>query len=415
MMPFWLGVALLTFIAILIVFYPIYRIRGAALTQIEDTREEDNVEVFKDRLEELQQEMNSGSLSKEEFQVLKLELEKNLLIDAQAQPLPLRPPTSVSSKQFALVVLMVMAVPVLALSLYYKLGSAPQVAIAMNLPEDPFEGREPTLDEAIAQLRLELEANPENPEGWYILASTMLNMERYEEGLAAMRKVESLLTPEDPQYASVLGQVAQAMFFAEGAMTPDVRAKIAETLSFEPFEITALGLQGIAAFEEQQYRLAIESWKKALINADGETAASFQNGIVRAREALAEQGEDVSDIEIPQIARIPVSIAVAEPLLAGLAPETPVFVVARPMGGGMPLAAVRLTAGDLPVSLELTDGQSMSPQARLSSVDEVSVSVRISLSGNVQPQSGDMMVEVGPVPTKGVDVPLELLVQEVVQ
>lgn len=81
----------------------------------------------------------------------------------------------------------------------------------------------------------------------------------------------------------------------------------------------------------------------------------------------------------------------------------------------MPLAAVRLTVADLPVSLELSDANSMSPQNKLSSVERVTVSARVSLSGNVVAQPGDLLVEMENIPTKGLPKPLEMVVSEVVQ
>lgn len=415
MMLFWLGVAVLTFIAIFILFYPLLKLRGAKTEEMIDTRQQDNVDVYQDRLEELDLERQSGSVSEDEFSELKLELEKNLLIDTQVKVLPTVAAATVSKRQFVLVILMVIALPISALGLYMNVGSAQQLAASMNLSDDPFQGGEPTFEEAVAQLKLELQANPDNPEGWYILGSTLMGQGNYAEGLDAMQQVEKLLSQDDPQYASVMGQIAQAMFFSSGSMTPEVMAKVDQTLALEPFEITALGLKGIDAFERKAYREAIEFWQKALINADGDTANAFQSGVIRAKEELAAAGEDVSDIQLLEVARIPLNVAVNEALISGLPLETPVFIVARPLTGGMPLAAVRLRLADLPASLELSDAQSMSPQALLSSVDQVNLSVRISVSGNVSPQPGDMIVQIGPVPTKGVEIPLELLVQEVVK
>jgi cytochrome c-type biogenesis protein CcmH len=76
---------------------------------------------------------------------------------------------------------------------------------------------------------------------------------------------------------------------------------------------------------------------------------------------------------------------------------------------------VRLTAADLPAELVLSDADAMTPQARLSGYETVSVSARISLSGNVSPQPGDMIAEITDIPTKGLSQPLEIVVSEVVK
>jgi cytochrome c-type biogenesis protein CcmH len=415
MLYLWLGVALLSVVAILFVIYPVWKqFKDKVDTVVTSDPQRDNVEVFKDRLQELEQEVTSGSLSQEDFAVLKTELEKNLLIDAGTESRSLSS-QSISTKQFILASCIAVVVVAGSLGLYAKVGSAPALEVALNMADDPFDGREPTLQEAIDQLRKELELQPANPEGWYILASTLMGQQDYQGALEAYQNTLAYLTPQDVQYATVMGQLAQSMFFVAGGMTPEVRDQVEKTLAAEPFEITALGILGIDAFERKAYRDAIGFWSKALINSDGDSAQSLRNGVERARNELIALGEDVSDIEIPVMAAIPVKVSVADELLVNVPAETPVFIVARPLEGGMPLAGVRLTAADLPVELVLSDADAMTPQARLSGYETVSVSARISLSGDVAPQPGDMIAEITDIPTKGLSQPLEIVISEVVK
>jgi len=411
----WVGIAALTLLALLFVFLPIIRYRENTEANAEsEARQQDNLAVFRDRLGELNQELESGSMAQAEFDSLKVELEKNLLIDIDGKSQSLTQ-QSLSKTQLISVVIIALILPAASLGIYMKLGSAADVEIAMNKPADPFNGREPSFDEALAQLELELERNPQNPEGWYILSSTYMGQGRYQDAMDGYRQVLGLLTPEDVQYATVMGQLAQAMFFAAGGMSDEVRAQVMATLDIEPLEITALGLLGADAFEKQDFRSAIAFWQQALINADPDTAASIRNGIERGIEQLVERGEDVSDIQLPEGSRILVNLSVAPGLTDGFPLDTPVFLVARPQEGGMPAAAVRLTLADLPVSVELTDAQAMAPSNRLSSYDEVTVSARISKSGNVAPQPGDLILEIAAVPTQGLEAPLEMVVSNVVE
>ena len=415
MLNLWLGIAALSLLAAIVIIFPILKLRQSRITTlVTSDPQQDNVVIFKDRLGELEQELASGSISAPDFEALKAELEKNLLIDASAKKISLSS-SSVGSKQLAVGFVLAFAVIASSVALYNEVGRAPDLELSMNMPKDPFNGRQPTMDEAIAQLQLELKANPENPEGWYILASTMMDLGRHQEAVDAYQQCVSYLKPEDVQYATVMGQLAQAMFFAAGTFNAEVRAQVEATLKAEPLEITALGLLGIDAYEKKDFRAAARFWLTALQNADGSGAASLRNGVERARAELVKLGEDVSDIQLPEMPSIPLNLSIAANRLEGLPKETPVMLVARRPEGGMPLAAVRLTVADLPVSLELSDANSMSPQNKLSSVDRVTVSARVSLSGNVVAQPGDLVVEMENIPTKGLPKPLEMVVSEVVQ
>ncbi len=79
----------------------------------------------------------------------------------------------------------------------------------------------------------------------------------------------------------------------------------------------------------------------------------------------------------------------------------------------MPLAVARRRAGELPLTLELNDSQSMVPERLLSSVQEIAVSARISRHGDPQPQPGDLEAVAVPVRRNGGTQSVELLIQSV--
>ena len=88
-----------------------------------------------------------------------------------------------------------------------------------------------------------------------------------------------------------------------------------------------------------------------------------------------------------------------DPKLAGnAAPGDTVFIFARdPEGPRMPLAAMKVAASELPKSFALTDSMAMSPTAMISKAKQIVVEARISKSGNVTPQAGDLAGASAPV------------------
>ena len=90
------------------------------------------------------------------------------------------------------------------------------------------------------------------------------------------------------------------------------------------------------------------------------------------------------------------------------------FIYARAMKGPkMPLALVKITAGDLPTTVTLDDSVSMMPSMPLSSMEEVEVIARISKSGQAVKQSGDLFGSVQSVKTDHSET-VDVLISELV-
>ena len=63
----------------------------------------------------------------------------------------------------------------------------------------------------------------------------------------------------------------------------------------------------------------------------------------------------------------------------------------------MPLAVQRATVADLPLKFRLDDSMAMAPGMTLSSAPQVTISARVSKSGNAIPQPGDFAGQAAPV------------------
>ncbi|MFT6352562.1 c-type cytochrome biogenesis protein CcmI [Neptuniibacter pectenicola] len=415
MIELWIGIAGLTLLAVAFVFLPFVRAKRVAESVSAEDRGQQNIEIFRERLSELEREKAAGNLDETDFVTLKTELERNLLSDVESSG-PVSGSVQLTKQALVTVTLLAMLIPASGIGLYSVFGRSADLEIALHQPKDPFNGQKPTLEQAIAQLEKELQLNPDNPEGWFLLSTTYMNQGRYAEGAEGFKRILDILPVDAPQYASVNGQYAQALFFAaDSKMTDDVRAQIEKTLAIEPLEITALGLLGIEAYEKQDFEAALEHWLLALRNAEGPTADSLRSGVRKARDELIAQGKNVPDIPELDIASVALNVDLSPELKAKATPEQAVFVFAREVGGKMPLAAVKLSVSDLPTQVVLDDTMAMNPQATLSSVAQVEVSARISLSGQPQAQKGDFYGIISPVEVRGAKIPLMLVIDKVVE
>lgn len=264
MSELWIGIGVLSLIALFFIFLPFVRAKREQSQPLSaEDRKQQNIDIFKERLAELSREKDNGVLDAAAFELLKLELEKNLLGDVIEAEQPRN--ARVGGRQLVTVALLALITVTAAMGLYSTLGSYEELAIAQQRADMRKDGRTPTIDEAIASLKDELKLRPDNPEGWYMLATTYLNMGRYAEGADALAKVMDTLAKDTPQYPGVMGQYAQAKYFALGnTINAELRSHIDRTLQVAPGEITTLGLLGIDAFEQQRYQQALDYWNTAL-------------------------------------------------------------------------------------------------------------------------------------------------------
>ena len=197
-----------------------------------------------------------------------------------------------------------------------------------------------------------------------------------------------------------------------------------QALAIQPHQRTALGLLGMASFEQQQYREAIGYWQRLLVTEQpGSESANMINGVIEAaRQRLGETGETaVAAAHTPQsdgaagdvaASGAGVTVRVALPEGAQVAPSDTVFVLARNAASDsrMPIAVQRLQAGQLPVTLRLDDSNSMAGQ-KLSATESVLVVVQVSPDGRPGEAGATWLGEAGPLAPSTALEPLEIVLQ----
>lgn len=103
------------------------------------------------------------------------------------------------------------------------------------------------------------------------------------------------------------------------------------------------------------------------------------------------------------------TVSLSAALKKNAQPEDTLFVLARPQDGShMPLAILRKQVKDLPLQFMLDDSMGVSPVAKLSAVGKVVVVARISKSGNAAPASGDLVGQSAPVAVGAKDLRVEI-------
>lgn len=214
--------------------------------------------------------------------------------------------------------------------------------------------------------------------------------------------------PQDPRAQAM---AAQAQFLAAGRVLDDRARLLAErALAVDPRQRTALGLLGMAAFEAGSYRAAASYWERLQAQETPASPAYKMLGdvlaLARQRGGLVAPADAAAPLDKTAAgghsAGISVSLAFAEGVAAE--PGATVFVFARPAAarGGMPIAVRRLSAGDLPLTLRLSDADSMAGQL-LSAAGAVRVSAQLSVNGQPGLANARLSGAAGPVAVGGAE------------
>lgn len=372
-----------------------------------------NAAIYRDQFADLDADLARGTISESSHAEARAELERRLLDDGRMDA-----PASQKAPQRAgaTAVVVALAVPVLAGLLYWQFGEPEAFSPLAKMNEASHQLSGAQVEEMVQQLADRLKKEPDNIEGWAILARTYYTMRRFPEAAAAYEKL-SALVPNEPD---LLADQADALAMSQGRnLSGRPMELVQQALKVDPNHWKALAMAGTDAFERKDYKAAVVYWERLRDTqpADSPVAKSIANSIAEARQlgglppaAAGGVAAPAASTKTPPAAAAPQAAAKApsaplasdaaivggvvtlsESMKAKVAPTDTVVIFARAAEGSrMPLALTRMKASDLPARFALDDTMAMSPEMKLSSVPTVIVGARVSKSGNPMPTSGDL-------------------------
>lgn len=260
--------------------------------------------VYGDQLHELEADLARGVLTEAEATPARLEIERRMLAaDRELGQAPQVAAFAPGLRRRSLVALMVL-IPAVALGLYLFLGIP-------GLPGQPFDSRDepgqeveaPDISEAdisamVEGLAARLEREPEDLEGWRMLAQSYLVLDRPDEAYGALGQgLEHF--PNDPGLLLALARIEIVLAQEEGAepdmslgdaipLVPPEAARFYERLlAVIPEHEEALWMVGLAEAQSGNRDKARELWLRllALTPQESESRAALE----RYLEALEKQ------------------------------------------------------------------------------------------------------------------------------
>lgn len=373
MIAFWVSAIILTLLATLFVAWPLL---STFKTTSAIARKNINISIFEEHLRELDELHHNGDIDDQQYQTQKKELENTLWEDVQVNDAEFNQQTNKNG-----LLVLAIIIPLCAFALYGLWGNLNEVklsnAIERSVMAPSSEERDHAHQEVISILEKNTQTQPDNFDDWFLLGEFYVQTKNYQGAAEAFGRAVSIQSNN----AEALAQYAQALYFAgNNKLTFAVTSTAEQALKIDPDQPTALGLLGIAAFENKQYSKAINYWQKILwiVGDQDAGASSLKNGIDFAKSFAQKQGQWLSiNVKI----KIDPSITVT--------PSQWIFVYAREPNTRKPVAIVRMKADQLPSTVVLDDTTTMPNGALLSSVGKVEVVVRLSDTGSAEPSATD--------------------------
>jgi cytochrome c-type biogenesis protein CcmH len=272
-------------------------------------------------------------------------------------------------------------ITVLSAGFYFFLGDATRIAeknIQQPMTQDGVE-------KMVAEFAAKMEQDPTNLQGWVMLARSYRILGRNPEAAKAYERAGNFID-SDPQlladYADVLASNANGSFAGKPLKL------INQALKLDPNNLMALWLSGTASYAAGNYKAAVQTWEKLAqqLPPGTEDARSIEASIADARA----KGGLPSKISV-NTKGISGKIEIVADIKSKVKSSDIVMVIARKPGERMPVAVLRTSVSEFPMSFSLTDALAMNPSSPLSQLSEASIEVRISKTGMAMPESGDLI------------------------
>ncbi len=254
MMLFWIVVIVMVIVALVALAPALLHQRELRTLD----RDEQNVDVARERLASLDIARQQGSLSQEEYLQARQELEQELLIDLEmGKEKEMVATDSIRAGRMALWTLVVV-VPLLTTLIYLYVGSPGLI----DMSGEHQAGAPQSMEEMITSLQQRLKQSPDDPDGWFMLGRTYMATEQYQQAGNAFERVNELVGGEEP---TVLLALANALILSrQGDMAGRPTELVRKAVKLAPHSATALWLAGMVEKVAGNNQQALAHWRQLL-------------------------------------------------------------------------------------------------------------------------------------------------------
>lgn len=250
-----------------------------------------NLAVLRDAGHALEADRERGLLSATTYEAARQELAQRVSHDVVEAPPASTNATRPDAPHRGTAWALLLALPLAAGALYTLTGTpaALQPLPAVTAAPEAGPNGEPApamtperIQGMVARLAERMKTQPDDVQGWRMLARSYETLGRFDDAVAAYRELQRLA----PNDTGMLLDYAVTLAMAKGrTLSGEPAALIDRVLKLEPDNLQALALAGSEAFERKDYDAAVKYWQAVLakVPAGTEMAGSVEASIEKAR------------------------------------------------------------------------------------------------------------------------------------
>ena len=385
----WASFALLTLIALLFVMLPF--LKKERVKTITHNANAELISIYEQRLVELQNDLENQRIDAQNHSESVIELKRRLLNE-------LSPEKSLNSRGNNRIFALTGGAFVIALTgIFYSMtGNQQQISAwhdAMdNLAEygeravmqkgEPLSENE--LQAFALALRTKLSQTGDDEIAWMLLGRVAMSLNEFDMAQQSFDKALQM----NPANMQVLISYSQVLLL-EGSEASMTRAAgmLSKVLQEEPQNLDAISLLALIAYERKDWVQAKAAFEVLLASMD---KADTRYNMIAQRISEIEQ-QQAQNVDVTKSAAIKVTVNVSTELKNKQPENGILFVFAKALNGSpMPIAVVKLNEYQFPITVELSDANSMVAGLNLSSAEDIVITARISNDDSVMPSSGEL-------------------------
>tara|TARA_R100000005_G_scaffold95557_2_gene77534 strand:- start:30329 stop:31720 length:1392 start_codon:yes stop_codon:yes gene_type:complete len=285
----WVILSLILLPAVLTLVWPFLRPAAPERRHVDQ-----GLGVYRQQLDELAADVAGGRMSKADADTMEVEIKRRMLRLGRTAGKP--SVKSENGKAYRPVALfLAIAVPVACIGLYLDLGSPDKPSLPLasrDIAAERLALQQQDAGALVQRLVTALKEQPENLDGWILLATTLSRMERYEQAAETFLKATILA----PNAAELFVSAGENFYFAaEGHVSDAAAAAFEKAYEIDPLNPGARYYLALREAQGGDTKAALDAW--VALYRDSPAEAPFMPVLKnRIEQTAAETGTDLGDL-----------------------------------------------------------------------------------------------------------------------